>query len=270
MRPDGVRASFGVLDRIVEAKNKRLERAKLTRALPQLKEAKPITRSKIGFHDALKRKDRINIIAEIKHRSPSKGIIREGFDPEMIALEYRQGGAAAISILTEEDFFGGSLEYLRKIRLLVDDVPLLRKDFIFDEYQVFESSEAGADAVLLIASILSDDLLDRLLILANELQIDCLVEVHTAEEMSRASNCGARIIGVNNRDLASFDVDLDTSLRMAEMAPDGIVLVSESGIKTAEDINKLREAGFSAFLIGELFMRADHPGLELAGLCPRA
>jgi indole-3-glycerol phosphate synthase len=207
----------------------------------------------------------VNIIAEIKHRSPSKGIIREGFNPVSIAEGYEGANAAAMSVLAEEDFFGGSLDYLLMIRQRVG-APLLRKDFIFDEYQIHESVVAGADAVLLIVAVLDDELLAQLIELASATGLDALVEVHTADEMKRATAAGAQIIGVNNRDLTTFAVDLNTSFRLARLAPAEAILVSESGIKTGEDIRNLRSAGFSSFLIGEHFMRAENPGDALRRL----
>lgn len=262
-RPFGVRASGGVLDRIVEAKARRVKEAKLRAPVGSL--ARSGTQDSRSLADALIRKASINIIAEIKHRSPSKGIIREDFDPVRIAESYASGGAVALSVLCEEDFFGGSLEHLEAIRPRVE-LPLLRKDFIFDEYQLYESAFAGADAVLLIVAILEDELLAKLIGLANELRLDALVEVHSMDEMGRAARAGASIIGVNNRDLTTFKVDLDTSIQLAPLAPEGAILVSESGINTGSDIRRLRSAAFSAFLVGEHLMRAQHPGEALRSL----
>jgi len=214
---------------------------------------------------ALRRPGRANIIAEIKHRSPSKGIIREEFHPPSLAESYARSGASALSVLCEEDFFGGSLEHLQAIRQCVE-LPLLRKDFIFDDYQVYESLVAGADALLLIVAILEDELLARLIGLANELGLDALVEVHSADEMTRAVRAGAAIIGINNRDLTTFEVDLNTSIQLAPHAPKDAILVSESGINTGSDIRTLRSAGFSACLVGEHLMRAEDPGEALRRL----
>jgi indole-3-glycerol phosphate synthase len=255
-------AAGGVLDRIVEAKVKRLEEAKHCVPLEQL--AEPGGRKPNSFRDSLTR-DGVNVIAEIKHRSPSKGIIREDFDPVRIAEGYAEAGAAALSILVEEDFFGGSLEHLRVIRNRVD-LPLLRKDFIFDEYQLYESVSAGADAVLLIVAILEDELLARLIRLAAEVGLDSLVEVHSADEMRRAARAGATIIGINNRDLTTFAVDIETSIRLASLAPHSSTLVSESGINSGAHILRLKRAAFSAFLVGEHLMRATDPGAELGRL----
>jgi len=264
----GLLRAGGILDRIVEAKAVRLDEAR--RRVPfELLARKalaiagsPRERSLAG---ALRRRERANIIAEIKHRSPSKGIIREDFDPACIAESYVSGGASALSVLCEEDFFGGSLTHLEAIRRCVD-LPLLRKDFIFDPYQLYESRVAGADAVLLIVAILEDELLEKLIGLANELGLDALVEVHSEGEMGRAAFAGASIIGVNNRDLTTFTVDLDTSIQLAPLAPEGAILVSESGISEGSDIRRLRSAGFNAFLVGERLMRAQDPGEALRRL----
>ncbi|MEK6405545.1 MAG: indole-3-glycerol phosphate synthase TrpC [Acidobacteriota bacterium] len=266
-KPFGVLAPGGVLDRIVEARAKRLEATK--RRVPLNRLAGLKARNTNSLAAALNRGDSTNIIAEIKHRSPSKGIIREDFDPVRIAESYASGGAAAISVLCEEDFFGGSLEHLEAIRKRVE-LPLLRKDFIFDEYQLYESALAGADAVLLIVAILEDELLVKLIGLANELGLDALVEVHSMDEMERAAQAGASIVGVNNRDLTTFKVDLDTSIQLGPLAPEGAILVSESGINTGSDIRRLRSAGFSAFLVGEHLLRAQHPGEALRQLVEEA
>jgi indole-3-glycerol phosphate synthase len=262
-RPSGVRACGGVLDRIVEAKADRLQESK--RRVPLDSLMRLPKRESRSLAASLTRASSINIIAEIKRRSPSKGTIREDFDPVLIAESYARGGAAALSVLCEEDFFGGSLKHLEAIRERVE-LPLLRKDFIFDKYQLYESTFAGADAVLLIVAVLDDEPLQRLIALAKELGMDALVEVHSEDEMERAERAGASIIGVNNRDLTTFQVDLKTSLRLAPLAPKGATKVSESGINTRNDIEMLKAAGFSAFLIGEHLMRAENPGDALRSL----
>jgi indole-3-glycerol phosphate synthase len=204
------------------------------------------------------------IIAEFKRRSPSKGTIKGGADAVETARQYQRGGAAAISVLTEPDYFDGSLDDLREVRKAVA-LPILRKDFIIDPYQVFESAAAGADALLLIVAALTDVELKRLRgITEDELGMDALVEVHTADEMQRAVNCGATIIGVNNRNLATFEVSIETSIELARDAESGTILISESGIETVEDIRRLRAAGYRGFLIGETLMRAAHPEQLLA------
>jgi indole-3-glycerol phosphate synthase len=272
-KPFGVLSAGGVLDRIVEAKAARIEIAKRDTPLEIMirRAAETAKLERRSFAQALVRADRVNIIAEIKQRSPSKGVIRADFDPVRIAESYAGAGAAALSVLCEEDFFGGSLDHLRFARQAVD-LPILRKDFIIDEYQLFEGAAAGADAVLLIAAILDDGMLKRLIDASQELGLDALVEVHSSEEMTRAGNAGATVIGVNNRDLTNFEVDLDTSIELAAMAPRGAILVSESGITSGSDIRRLQEAGFTAYLVGEHFMRADDPGQalqELGGECER-
>lgn len=264
----GLLSPGGVLDRIVEAKAQRLDQVMRRVPIEQLRSkalAVPAPPPERSFSAALRRHDRVNIIAEIKHRSPSKGIICQDFDPVRIAASYSSGGAAALSILCEEDFFGGSLADLEAVRCRVD-LPLLRKDFVFDSYQLYESRASGADAVLLIVAILGDQLLATLIELAKQLGIDPLVEVHSSNEMERAARAGAAIIGVNNRDLTTFKVALDTSLRLKAQAPAGSIMVSESGINTGADIRRLKSAGFNAFLVGEHLMRARNPGEALRNL----
>lgn len=221
-----------------------------------------ITATPHKFSNAL-RNDDINIIAEFKRRSPSKGMIREGANAIEISRAYQAGGAVAMSVLTEEDYFAGSLDDLHHVKSAVE-LPVLRKDFIIDEYQVYESAAAGADAILLIVAALDDELLSRLRCLAeDELQIDALVEVHTSDEMKRAAACGAKLIGVNNRDLHTFEVSLETSLRLAREAPADALLISESGLKSPDDLQRLYDAGYRGFLIGETLMCADDPAAAL-------
>ena len=270
--PSSVLAAGGILERIVEAKSRRLEEAKRRTPLEQLAEqalAIDNSATRRSLAEALGRTDRVNIIAEIKQRSPSKGIICEDFDPVRIAVGYANAGAAALSVLAEEDFFGGSLEHLKAIRERVT-VPLLRKDFIFDQYQLYESVVAGADAVLLIVAILEDEPLAKLIELTRKLGLESLVEVHSGDEMRRAAEAGAAIVGVNNRDLTTFNVDLRTSIELAADAPKGATLVSESGINTGSDIRRLRSAGFNAFLVGEHLMKASEPGEALRRLIDEA
>ncbi len=209
--------------------------------------------------NALSDEDRINIIAEFKRKSPSRGEIKSGADPASMAKAYETAGAAAVSVLTEEDYFDGSLDDLRAMRQAIS-LPVLRKDFIFEEYQVYESAAAGADALLLIVAALDHETLARLRrITEDELRMDALVEVHTSEEMDRAVKTGAKIVGVNNRNLATFEVSLETSVQLAPIADSNILLVSESGIESAADIRRLHDLGYRGFLIGESLMRADDP-----------
>jgi indole-3-glycerol phosphate synthase len=265
--PRGVLEAGGILDRIVAAKAQRLEETKRRLSLARL--ARSTGKNRRSLAAALSRIDRVNIIAEIKQRSPSKGLICEDFDPVRIAKSYGNGGAAALSVLCEEDFFGGSLEHLKAIRMQVE-LPLLRKDFIFDEYQIYESASAGADAVLLIVAILGDELLAQLIGVAEDVGLQALVEVHSADEMGRAVRACASIIGVNNRDLTTFNVDLETSVGMVALAPRGATLVSESGIHNGQDIQRLESVGFRGFLVGEHLMRASNPGDALAQLIAEA
>jgi indole-3-glycerol phosphate synthase len=211
------------------------------------------------FRAALERADRVNVIAECKRRSPSRGVLRADYDCVSIARGYAAAGAAAISVLTEPTFFDGSLEHLLKVRAAVQ-TPLLRKDFIVSEYQLFEARAAGADAALLIVGAMPADELERLIARAAELQLDTLVEVHDREELSSAIGAGAAIVGVNNRNLRTLAVDLDVSEELIARIPKGVLAVSESGIKSATDIARFSALGYHAFLIGERFMTTPDPG----------
>jgi indole-3-glycerol phosphate synthase len=217
------------------------------------------------FRTALIADDRVNVIAECKRRSPSKGVLRADYDPVAIALSYAAAGAAAISVLTEPTFFDGSLAHLEAVRAAVT-VPLLRKDFVVTEYQLFEARAAGADAVLLIVAALERSELDRLAKRAASLGLDVLVEVHTAEELASALDAGARIVGVNNRNLRTLEVDVRASEAIVDRIPRDVVAISESGLRSAADLLRLRGLGYRAFLIGERFMAAEDPGQALGGL----
>lgn len=255
------------LSQIIEKKRARLKEAQTATPLEELRERIDAAdrRSPNALRSALSCQNRVNIIAEFKRRSPSKGVIRAGADPQLIARSYESGGAVAISVLTEQDYFDGSLQDLRSVATSVT-IPILRKDFIFDEYQVYESVANGANAILLIVAGLEDDRLRYLRELAEDrLQIDALVEVHTESEMRRAIDSGASLIGVNNRDLSTFEVSLETSIRLAAIAPKHLVLVSESGLNTTADLRRLRAVGYQGFLIGESLMRSDDPAEMLRG-----
>jgi indole-3-glycerol phosphate synthase len=254
------------LSEIIDQKRRRVETAKLS-VSPAVLEvmARKARESAVrnALLGALADEKKINIIAEFKRKSPSRGQIRANADPQIITAGYEAAGAAAVSVLTEEDYFEGSLDDLRTVRQTVS-IPILRKDFILEEYQVYESAAAGADALLLIVAALNHETLDRLRRLAeDELGLDALVEVHTEDEMIRALECGAKLIGVNNRNLATFDVSLETSADLAPIAANKAVLVSESGIQSPDDIQRLHGLGYRGFLIGESLMRADDPAEAL-------
>jgi indole-3-glycerol phosphate synthase len=208
------------------------------------------------FEQELK-KEGMSFICEVKKASPSKGLIAPDFPYVQIAKEYEQAGASAISVLTEPEYFKGSNEYLTEISKAVS-IPLLRKDFTVDDYMIYEAKVIGASAVLLICAILTDEQLTEYLEIAHSLGLSALVEAHTEEEVERAKKAGARIIGVNNRDLKTFTVDVTTSVRLRNLVPSDTVYVSESGIKTPEDVQKLKENGTDAVLIGETFMRSEN------------
>jgi indole-3-glycerol phosphate synthase len=256
-----------VLTEIIATKRERVSAAKEVVRLEEMRRLASEVRSEAKphvFSDAL-RADGINIIAEFKRRSPSKGTIRVDANLIEVVRSYEGGGAVAISVLTEEDYFAGSLDDLRSVKATVV-LPVLRKDFVFEEYQVYEAAAAGADAILLIVAALDDESLLHLRRLAeDELGIDALVEVHTGDELKRAADCGAKLIGVNNRDLRTFEVSLQTSLSLARQMPDDSVSISESGLHTSDDLRRLHEAGYRGFLIGERLMRADHPEEALRG-----
>jgi indole-3-glycerol phosphate synthase len=205
------------------------------------------------------------VIAEIKKASPSKGVIRENFDPPAIARSYAEGGAACLSVLTDKDFFQGSAQYLTEARNACE-LPVIRKDFLIDQYQIYEARAMGADCVLLIVAALGDAMLAELYGLAHHLDMDVLIEVHDGEELERAMQLSPALIGINNRDLRTFDVTLQTTLDLLDRIPDDVMVVTESGILSRADVSLMREHNVNAFLVGEAFMRAESPGQTLAEL----
>ena len=266
-----------ILDEILEHKRIEIDRARARVSAEDLAcEAAACEVVPRGFRRALGSTPGVSVIAEIKRQSPSKGLICEDFDPVAIARAYAGAGAACISVLTDERFFGGSLEILRRVRAAVE-TPLLRKDFVIDPYQIDEARVAGADCVLLIVTALDDERLKHLHDHAKGRSLDVLVEVHDEREFDRALAVGANLVGVNNRDLRTFDVDLATTEHIASrlggdrrgLGPDtrsGIVLIAESGIRDAADVARLERAGADGFLVGESLMRQPDPGKALEEL----
>jgi indole-3-glycerol phosphate synthase len=218
-----------------------------------------------SFRAALQKPQRVRIIAEVKKASPSKGVLKADLDPGKQAVMYAQAGACAISVVTEEDFFQGDLGWVGRIRDS-SDLPVLRKDFVYEPFQVYETRAAGASAILFIVAMLQPAELKDLIALASELQLEALVEVHDETELGEALEAGASIIGVNNRDLKTFNVDLQTSLRLAELIPDDRLFVVESGIRVKDDVDLLLNAGADAFLIGEHFLTSADPAAAIRGL----
>jgi indole-3-glycerol phosphate synthase len=238
-----------MLDRIVARKREDVEQRKKSLPLSRLKEL--IARREATLDLALALEDtHTRLIAEVKRASPSRGVLRPDFNPVELAQKYAHGGAAAISVLTETNYFDGSLDHLAAIRQEIR-LPLLRKDFIFDPYQVYESRAYGADALLLIVAILSREQLEDLLSLSHDLGLSCLVEVHNKDEVERALSSQARIIGINNRDLTTFNTDINTTRRLLPLIPPGKIVVSESGIRSRSDVAKLKRWGVNAVLVGE-------------------
>jgi indole-3-glycerol phosphate synthase len=252
-----------ILVRIVEWKKRELGEKTVPRAALE-QQASRAHLQRRNFRSALTGRTPA-VIAEVKRASPSKGLLAADVDPARYALEYEQGGAACLSVLTDQQFFRGSLDDLRAARAAVH-LPVLRKDFTIDEYDVVEAAAGGADAILLIAAVLDERQIARFRLLAHEYDLSSLVEVHDAEELKKALAAGADLVGVNNRNLRTFDVSLDTSLRLAELIPDGVVKVSESGIHSHADVRRLVDAGFHAFLVGEHLMKSDNRSASLRAL----
>jgi indole-3-glycerol phosphate synthase len=241
------------LQKILEVK-----RAEIARLLPRAEHLRQAALQRNDFRPfaaAVNRgPDGLGLIAEVKKASPSAGVIAESFDPVLIARAYEDAGAHAISVLTDEQFFKGSLAYMTNVRAAVS-LPVLRKDFMLHEAQIYEASVAGADAILLIVAALEQDRLEALYQTADLCQLDVLVEVHTREELDRALDLGATLIGINNRNLTTFEVDIATTEQLSEEVPDGVTLVSESGLKTRDDTQRVFTAGCNAILVGESLMR---------------
>ncbi len=254
-----------ILENIVNDKKLEVEYKKSLLPLSALKER--IAQYKpIDFTAALTGDD-VSLIAEVKKASPSKGLLCKNFDPGELAVTYARNGAAAISVLTESNYFQGSLKHLMNIRGNVD-IPLLRKDFIFDEYQVYESAAFGADAMLLIVSMLNPGELTELLEISHDIGLSCMVEVHNEEELKTALLAGAQIIGINNRNLDTFDVDINTTVRLRMLIPQQYIVVSESGISSKDDVKKMRECKVNAVLVGEALVTAQDIPARIKELMP--
>ncbi len=257
-----------ILKKIIERKQQEIRERQASCSVDELKQRLATASPPRGFVAALQAKidaGEAAVIAEVKKASPSKGVMREDFHPDQIARSYEAGGAACLSVLTDIDFFQGSDEYLKQAREACK-IPVLRKDFIIDPYQVYEARVIGADCILLIAACLDDDKLSELSVLAKELGMDVLVEVHDDIELMRTLPLGLTMVGINNRDLRSFETHIENTLDLLGDIPEGRIVVTESGIHTQQDVTLMRAHGVNAFLVGEAFMRAAEPGEKLAEL----
>ena len=257
-----------ILDKIVAVKRQEVAAALARKPLSAMRadaESRVLTRDFVGAMRAKIAAGLPAVIAEVKKASPSKGILRPDFIPADIAQSYAEHGAACLSVLTDQQFFQGSVDYLKQARASCD-LPVLRKDFMVDPYQVYEARAMGADCILLIAACLDDAQMQSLEALAMSLDMAVLVEVHDGAELQRALQLKTPLLGINNRNLKTFEVSLDTTLGLLKDVPAGHLLVTESGISTVADVQRMRSAGVQAFLVGEVFMRADEPGQALAAL----
>ena len=260
-------ASQNILDKIIEVKRREVEGLKSKVPLSELEGCLDKQSPPLNFGGALWGPN-VRLITEVKKASPSRGVLRQNFDPLAIASEYLDNGAAAISVLTEVDHFQGSLDYLAQVQgvAYTKGIPVLRKDFIFDEYQVIEARAYGADAILLIVAAITPQCLKNLLSLSQSLWMQCLVEVHNEEELATALNVGAEVIGINNRDLTTFHTDLAVTQRLAPTVPKGKIIVSESGIHTREHMRELKQYGVHAALVGEALITATDIGAKIREL----
>ena len=257
-----------ILDKIVAVKRQEVAAALARKPLAAMRadaESRVLTRDFVGAMRAKIAAGLPAVIAEVKKASPSKGVLRADFIPADIAQSYAEHGAACLSVLTDQQFFQGSVDYLKQARASCD-LPVLRKDFMVDPYQVYEARAMGADCILLIAACLDDAQMQSLEALAMSLDMAVLVEVHDGAELQRALQLKTPLLGINNRNLKTFEVSLDTTLGLLKEVPAGHLLVTESGISTVADVQRMRSAGVQAFLVGEVFMRADEPGQALAAL----
>lgn len=257
-----------ILNRILARKTEEIAANRLAVPIDRIRQQLATASTPRGFIKSLQEKQASGlaaVIAEIKKASPSKGVIREDFDPAQIARSYAKGGAACVSVLTDRDFFQGHDDYLLAARDACS-LPVLRKEFIIDSYQVFEARVLGADCILLIVAALDDDALTKLYALSGELGMDTLVEVHDQSELERAMRLDLDMIGINNRNLHTFETQLSTTLDLLDQIPGDCLVVTESGIHSSEDVKLMRDHGVNSFLVGEAFMRAHEPGSELRAL----
>jgi indole-3-glycerol phosphate synthase len=256
-----------ILDEIMEAKRVELARHKAITSQADIEQQVKTAPFPLNLSGALWG-DKVRLIAECKKASPSKGLLAPNYDPVAMAMTYAENGAAAISVLTEVDYFQGSLEHLRAVKAAVGplNVPVLRKDFLFDPYHLYEARANGADAALLIVAALEETQLRELLAVAQSIWLQVLVEVHSEDELETALNCGAEIIGVNHRDLKTFKVDTSLTLKLRPMIPAGRLIVAESGMSSAEDVAPLKQIGVNAILVGEAVMTAPDPGAKVREL----
>ena len=257
-----------ILKKILQRKTEEIAERSLNTTLAILQTLASEADATRGFIASISNKigqQKAAVISEIKKASPSKGVLREDFNPADIAISYAKNGAACLSVLTDKDYFQGHEEYLKQARAACT-LPVIRKDFFIDPYQVYEARAISADCILLIVAALDDTMLHELLSLSTHLGMDVLMEVHDEEEMTRALKTDAKLIGVNNRNLRTFETSLQTTTRMLEMVPDDRILVTESGIHTVDDVQFMRQHNVHAFLVGEAFMRVEQPGEKLAEL----
>jgi indole-3-glycerol phosphate synthase len=257
-----------ILKKIIRRKQEEVAERQRTTSLAEQEQYAAQADPARGFVAAIEKRlaeSQSAVIAEIKKASPSKGVMRDPFVPAEIARSYEQGGATCLSVLTDVDFFQGSDEYLQQARGACS-LPVLRKDFMIDPYQVYEARAIGADCILLIVAALNDDVMQELSNVAQRIGMDVLVEVHDADELERALSLNTRLIGINNRDLRNFETHLETTLELLESIPEDRIVVTESGIHTPADVKRMRDSGVHTFLVGEAFMVADEPGEKLRDL----
>jgi len=255
---------INILDKIAISKRIEVDHLKIEMPLAHLQKI-TVSNQDFKFKKAISNPDKINIIAEIKKGSPSKGIIAANFNPAIIAKNYIDGGASALSVLTDEKYFYGRHEYLGLAKK-ISGLPVLCKDFIIDRYQIYYASHMKADAILLIVRMLTDVALKEFIETAHNIGLDCLIETHNEDEVKRAVDCGADIIGVNNRDLSNFEVNLETAENLAKLIPDNVIKVAESGIHSYDDIQRLQKSGYATFLVGESLMSSGDPVTHLKTL----